>query len=474
MFVDPDSQNTVLQPSVFVDPDAKQEPQAPQTKTGPFFRTPAQPTQTDNAITNYLGRVKEGVTGLFDPQTYRNVASDLAKPLPPIGKDFLSSPGGELTPEQKENLIGMVASVNPVTKMSSIARAAILPKNVTPLSEAALKAAELGLKVPRSNIKQTLWTNLIERAGGKEAIESTTRLGNQPTINKIVAKSLGLSDDTPLTKELLQGIREKAGESYKAVSKIGPLKVDVNYIKALRKVGEKYSGASKDFPDLASKEVNKLVKGLTRKSISSEGAVEMVKNLRNAGNANLRSLAPADKLLGRAQRAAAETLDDLIGRNLQSTGNSALHGAYQKSRSLIAKTYAVENALNPGTGNIVLSELAKQSRKGVPLGGGLKDLSTFAKGFPRLAREQTSAVPGGGLFEPLVYGTTGTIMAGPGGSAAALLPILGKPIARKFGSVVPRVPPPFVPPAPSVLEGLFEPGYRSLSSIYAARKRENK
>lgn len=401
-----------------------------------------------NAIEGVTGKFYEPKTspGRYTESVTRAVAG--AGPLGPLKQlpvRAITAAAGGAGAEAGEQATGTPWGRLPGALLASTA--AGLPftmrgnANVPQLSEAAQAAAKLGLKVPKSNIKQTIGTNLLERAGGKEAIESTARLSNQPVVNRIAAKSLGLADDAPLTKEVLQGLRDVAGKSYEAVAKTGPIKADNAYAVALKKVGEKYSGASKDFPELADKSVSKLLRGLAKKNISSDGAVEMVKNLRNLGNANIKSMVPADKLLGRAQRAAAESLDDLIGRNLKAQGNPQVYQAYQKSRELIAKTYSVENSLNPGTGNVVLSDLAKQLRKGVPLSGDLKELGTFASGFPRMAREQTSAVPGGGLFEPLVYGTAGTLTAGPPGLAASLLPIIGKPLARKFGSAVPKITP---------------------------------
>ena len=74
----------------------------------------------------------------------------------------------------------------------------------------------------------------------------------------------------------------------------------------------------------------------------------------------------------------------------------------------------------------------------MPLSGELKKIANFSSAFPRITREPIGAPASGGLFEPMVYGTAGSLATGPAGVAAAAVPIIGKPIARKFMTTVPK------------------------------------
>lgn len=295
-------------------------------------------------------------------------------------------------------------------------------------------AAEAGYKVPRSNLKPSAVANLGERFGGKEGIEAIARIKNQEVTNNLAAKALGLKEGTQITPQLLESIRFEAGQSYEVVKKIGTLTADKSYIQTLKNIGQEFSGASKDFPELSSESVKKLITALSKKTISSEGAVEMAKNLRRAASSNWKN----DKLLSKAQRSAADALDDLIERNIAPSLGKQVLKNYQDARVLIAKSHVIENALNEGTNNVVATEIAKQAGKR-KLTGELKQISDFASAFKRVAHEQQGAVPAGGLLEPLVYGTSGGLIGGPPGAAAAAIPIAGKPIVRRLMLTTPSL-----------------------------------
>jgi hypothetical protein len=306
-------------------------------------------------------------------------------------------------------------------------------------------SGKAGYTVPRSNTEQGIiaraLTNIGERFGGKQAIEATAQIKNQPVTNKLAAKALGLQDEAPITPELLNEIRSEAGKAYEAVKSIGAVNADKGYADALKEITKKFSGASKDFPELASKEVENLVKGMTKKVISGEGAVEQVKYLRELAKGNSRSALSSERQIGKAQKAAADALDDLIERSLiRTTRSTQLLQDYKIARQTIAKTYAVEKALNPSTGNVSGASLSKQLSKGVPLSGELKQAASFAQAFPRLAREPIGGPASGGMLEPLVYGTAGGMGTGGIGIFAAGVPIIGKPIARHLMTTIPKQP----------------------------------
>lgn len=389
------------------------------------------------------GRV-QAAKDLATPEYWQGMVENLRKPMKAPrnaeGKLDLSQ-GQPMTDEEKNNLVGMVTSVNPVSAMSKVARAAMGPQKTGAelvKQETLDIAGKAGYSVPRSNVKESFLTNLGERFGGKQAIEATAQIKNQPVTNKLAAQALGLADDAPITPQVLKGIRDEAGKAYATVSNLGTLTADKAYLASLKDVATKFSGASKDFPELASQDVVKLTKALAKKTISAEGAVEMIKNLRKAGNSAGPMATPEQKLLSKAQKAAADAMEDLIERNIAPKLGKEVLNSYRAARQLIAKTHTVEKALNEGTGNINAAELAKALRKGAPLSGELKQIAKFSQAFPRLTREPIGAPASGGLFEPMVYGTAGSLATGPVGVAGAAIPIIGKPIARKLMTTVPR------------------------------------
>lgn len=270
------------------------------------------------------GRV-QAAKDLATPEYWKGIVDDLRKPLPNVPRNAqgdlaLSQGNGDpLSDDEKNSAISMALYGVPVSSMSKAARAAIVPKKLGAdiVKQQTLDmAGQAGYSVPRSNIQQTFLTNLGERFGGKQAIEATAQMKNQPITNKLAAKALGLADDVPITPDVLKGIRDEAGKAYAVVSNLGTLTTDKAYASALKDIASKFSGASKDFPELASQEVAKLTQALAKRTISAEGAVEMIKNLRKAGNGLGPMASPEQKLLGKAQKAAADAMEDMIERNI--------------------------------------------------------------------------------------------------------------------------------------------------------------
>ena len=392
---------------------------------------------------DYGKGIVDQLKNVVNPDTYSNIGKELSNfPPIPLSKDGgidLSSPENSTKdPDFGDKAIGAVSSIAPVSSISKAFRASLAPKlSASDVArQAALDAAgKAGFSVPRSNIKQNVLTNLGERFGGKQAIEAGAQAKNQSIFDIFSSRALGLSDDTPITPDVLKGIREEAGKSYEAVKKVGTLTINKEYKTGLNKIKLEMSGASKDFPELASSDVAKLVSSLNKKTISSEGAVEMVKNLRQASKIGP-TATPKEKLLGKAQRRAADLLDDLIERNIEPTLGKEILDSYKKARVLIAKTYTVENALVGQ--NVSGQKIAKIGKK-IPLTGELKQIADFANSFPRLSRVELGAPPSGGLLEPLIYGGLGGLATGGPGALAAAIPIIGKPIARKLMVTVPKV-----------------------------------
>jgi hypothetical protein len=144
-----------------------------------------------------------------------------------------------------------------------------------------------------------------------------------------------------------------------------------------------------------------------------------LKELRAQASGNLSGMNydPAKRALGMAQREAASTLEDLIGRHLAANGTPELAQSFSQARRLIAVSHTIENALNESTGNVAASKLGQHLAKGKPISGELETAAKFARAFPKAAKEVTESMPG---ISPLdYYGSIGA--AGLFGSPHLLL-----------------------------------------------------
>jgi hypothetical protein len=278
---------------------------------------------------------------------------------------------------------------------------------LTAVRDQTLQAAQKeGYVVPPATTNPTILNRAAEGASGKIATAQQAAVRNQAVTNRLAKQALGLSNDAPLTPESLKNLRSTAGAVYDQVASAGKIVADDQYLDDLTKLGRGVDEIAKDFPEAnvgARKEVDGLVNSLLRDKFDSSSALKYLRQLRNDAAANLSSAArnpdPSKQALGMAQREAAATLEDLIGRHLAQSGQPELAQSFQQARKLIAVSHTVENALNEATGNISAAKLANQL-KGKPYGGELQIAAKFAQAFPKAAKEVNESMPG---ISPLDY-----------------------------------------------------------------------
>jgi hypothetical protein len=312
-------------------------------------------------------------------------------------------------------------------RLTSRATNAANEKAQNAVRDSVLKEAQkVGYKVPPATTNPTVKNRVIESVSGKAATQQSAALKNQQITNKLARKELGMAPNAPITKESLNAIRSREGAVYKAIKGAGKITTDNDYLDDLAKLTDSIDEIAKDFPEAnvgSHEEINKLVDSLLKDSFDSSSAVEYVKKLRQQASSNLSFAASADpskKALGLAQRDAAGALEDMVIRHLKSSGQGTLAGRFDRARTMIAKSYSVEGALNEGSGNVIASRLATQLKKGKPLSGGLELAAKFAQAFPKAAAEMNTS-PGVSALDAMIGGA-GALTVNP--SLAAL------PLAR--------------------------------------------
>lgn len=284
-----------------------------------------------------------------------------------------------------------------------------------------------GYVVPPSSVNPSAVNRAVEGLSGKIATQQAAAIKNQTVTNALAKAELGLADDAALTPATLKQIRDQAGLAYRAVSGSGRITTDAQYLDDLTKLAQSVDDVAKDFPDAdvgASDKVRKLVDSLLRDQYDAKAATAYIKKLREQASGNLswqNSADPEKKALGFAQRQAAEVLDDMVGRHLNSIGMTDAAENYAKARVLIAKTYSVETALKGG--NVNAAKLAAQMSKKKPLSGGLAIAAKMADEFPA-----AMAIPKGSPVSALdaLVGVGGPLTGNP----AFMAYPLGRAVAR--------------------------------------------
>lgn len=140
------------------------------------------------------------------------------------------------------------------------------------------------------------------------------------------------------------------------------------------------------------------------------------------------ALRKAQQDLDQVQRAKAHATTLL--RNAQADKDKgALVDRYKAARTRIAKSYDIEGAMNPATGDVNAIGIGKLGRKGKPLTDGLQIIADTANAFPRALRDPTKA---GGVEDLSVidFFTGGAALAAGRPEVAGA--VLGRPAARSL------------------------------------------
>lgn len=298
------------------------------------------------------------------------------------------------------------AVVRGAGKVGSAITSSMRGPEVAPgIAKASESAAESGFVIPPTLAKPTLGNRLLEGLAGKASVAQNASMRNQTVTNQLAAKEIGLPADTSITPQLLKEIRDNAGQAYKAVASM-PVKPAER--------------AQPMFNKPASPEIN---------------PAQMVEDLKQARNdaqawfrAYNRSASPEDLATAKAKEALSKRLESGLESYAESLGQPDLLQGLRDARTLIAKTYSVERALNPTTGSIDAQTLAKLAKKGV-LTGGLKASADLATAFPKAAQpvERMGSLP---QLSPLDWAAAGSMAAATGFSPVAATGLVARPLAR--------------------------------------------
>jgi hypothetical protein len=347
--------------------------------------------------------------------------------------------------------IGQVAGQKLGQSMAGRTAAAVEAQAGNAVRDATLQnARKAGYVVPPSTTNPTVANRAIEGISGKAATQQSATVRNQSVTNRLVRQELGMGASAPITSQTLRVIRTNAGKVYAAVKGSGDVVTDAQYLDDVTNLTADVDSILKDFPEMGQSghhgqkpgvlsgvsEIKALQDGLLRDRFDANSAVELIKKLRHEASANLKwNVAdPSKNALGSAQKEAAGIVEDQVERHLQSTGKGNLASEFSKARTLIAKTYSVESALNDATGNVVATKLASQLRAHKPLTGNLDLAARFAAAFPKAAGEQTTS-PGVSAVDALIGMAGGatvdpTLFALPLARMGARAAVLSGPMQR--------------------------------------------
>jgi hypothetical protein len=396
----------------------------------------AEPYQQENPISYGAGRVLGAIAPAMGASNVIGQIPSFAKASPLLQNLGMGAALGAMTPEEtgktganlyteqaKQAGIGAVVGgvLTPLQKLLGVLRG---PEQTPQMASAVEKARQAGYVIPPTQAKGSIINRALEGTAGKISTAQNASAKNQEVTNKLVSKALGLPENEMLSPEGLGNIRNIAGKAYENIENIGTIKPSKEYLEGLNQIASKPLKALAGFPNAKPSPIIDLADSLKTEAFDGSAAVAKIIDLRDAANT---AYASNQKLLGNANKKAAELLENEIERHLTKTNQNQMLDEFRNARQLIAKTYTVEKAMNPVSGNVDAKALARELKKGKPLTEELKTAAEFATQFPKATQtlESMGSLP---QTSPLDLMAAGAASAAT--SPAALLTLGIRPGAR--------------------------------------------
>ena len=275
----------------------------------------------------------------------------------------------------------------PTYTPSAVPGGGAVPANFAPpVTQAQQNLADVrnaGYALPPSTVKPSIPNKLLESIGGKTGTAQDASLNNMQVTNSLVRKALGMDPGAEITPQALKAIRTQAGSAKASlISESGPtVNLDDTYRQGIDNILAPYKESADELGDaFGNPALIKAGDALSKPQITPKVAMDAITKLRDQSKMAFRT---GDNTTGVAYKGLATNLEDGIDRHLVAQGKPDVVDAYRNARQLQAKTYDVEDALNPDTGNVNANILKRADY----LNGPLATAATAARIAPKATRE---------------------------------------------------------------------------------------
>jgi len=260
------------------------------------------------------------------------------------------------------------------------------------MKQAALQAAqEQGYVVAPSAGNPSFMNRLLGGIAGKQKVAQSAMTNNQAVTNRLAAQALGQNPDAPLTQGALSAIRTEAAQNgYAPVRAAGQMATDPKFMDTIDGLLKPAQGANRSFPGIKpqTSQLETTLGALKQDKFDAADGVDAIQHLRSLADDAFGS---GQSTAGRAYKAAAKAVEDVIERNLQNRGEAGkpILDGFKSARELMAKTYSVGKALVGDSGDVSAPKLASQLAANKPLTGPLRTAANFATNYRNAARVPT-------------------------------------------------------------------------------------
>jgi ribosomal protein L29 len=332
---------------------------------------------------------------------------------------------GTINPAQVFNEAAVGGLLTTPTALTGAITTPRTPAVLDRKQQIAQAAINQGATLPPTQVNPSFINSILEGISGKQTTAQVASIKNQAVVNAQARKALGLADDVELTPKVLQDYRDVKGQAYEALKSNNAYYTDKKFINDI-------NTKSADLQKLAnttdvSAELN-VINGLKQMSFDGVGLVEQMKRLRYDAERNLMSGDPKNSALGKAQKFAANQLEDLAERNLQKFNQPDVMNNFKQARKDIAKSYTIEKSMNLATGDVSGAKLGSRSAAGKIVPSELQALADAAATFPK-AFQNPATVGSVPIISPLDLGTA-AIASAASGTPLVMASALTRPAVR--------------------------------------------
>lgn len=414
----------------------------------------------------------------FEPTTQGGdrVAELISKPFAAIEDfaDFIGEEAAAGRPGKDEGLpepFNAIASTALKTTLlggPALAGAKGRSQALTQKQRTAQAAVNEGYRIPPTDIGGKPVKAAVEGFADQSKTRKQAASMNMAVSNRLANRALGLPEESLLSIEAMKVYRAEQGKKYAALNNAGTIATDSAFFDALNAAVER---------------INKQNPNLRGKGSHSRNAVDLSQRLQKdprlpdqdlrtfdaseiaANTAALRELADTAfdakaKVAGQAYRDMAKAYEDLAIRHLERFGDPRLVADFKDARANIAKSYAVQSALEGN--NINVHKLKAAARKDAPLSGELKFMADVAEQFPSITRIVTEPPPPVSFIDVLVAGgalSSGSPLLQALGAGTLFKPVIRGGLLSKAGqqSIAPAVTRPGLLPGAAITSGFNQP-----------------
>lgn len=377
-----------------------------------------EPSKTPEA--GYIKSVAEQVPGAI-----ASPGAALYRGASAVGSGLGAEAAGDLTGNDPYGrvigaLLGGIGGSSLAGRLAPSLRQSV---KLTPAQESDIRLMDQGYKLIPSQANPSTVNRLLEGLGGKYRTAQEMSVANQEITDNLARQAAGIPPDFPITKETLQTVRDKAGQSYQAIKDIQePMRADGRFVQDVAALGDRARAINAEFPGtIDTKDIDAIQSALSRNEYSFSGVMDYIKRLReeastlNQDYGNVRA-----KDSAALKKSTASLLEDFIDRNLADLQMPDLLKDFREARTLIAKTHDIEDALTPNW-NVSEKGMFRTSQK-KPLTGELETIAEMGGRYPKAVQE-ISEFGGTPTVNPLELAIAG---AGAKPQNALELPIVGQ------------------------------------------------